>query len=354
MGEVCEQDVRVNGVYKEPSIERDASAREAREKDVFMSEVCQKKPLKEEPSEKNLLEKEPSKKKALLITGASGYLGSLIAAQNKENFNIIALAHKDLDFSQPELLAPALDKLEFDLCLHCVAQTSTEYCAAHPELSDKINRQAAIEVAKACQRRGARLIFPSSEQCFSGKKSGAPFSEEDSLEANTLYGEQKIAVDRYLQESDCDFVTLRLSWLMDYARPGLRLSPNIYQFVREALCAQEPRSFSYFEHRCLSWGENIARQFMQISRLERGVYHFASANEFSTFEAARFIARALGASSRDCDRLILPNKEKYREHPKDVRLICKKIQAQGMYISSFTEDIASMVARDKGLSASSC
>jgi len=97
----------------------------------------------------------------------------------------------------------------------------------------------------------------------------------------------------------------------------------------------------------MTYAQNLADQFEKICDLPSGTYHFASANDLCTYECARLVARRFGYSDDDIARYILPDTERYEDRFRDFRLCSSKIQAEGIQLGTF-EDNLDRCAQDFG------
>ena len=277
--------------------------------------------------------------KKIAVTGANGYLASLVMKTNKDKFEFIPLTRKDISMDDPEAVKKYFEALDFDMVLHTAADATTAHCEENPELTHKINTESAIAIADVCKAKGKRFIFLSTEQCFNGKTVEGPFVEEDELIAVTNYGKQKAEADEYIQANNNDYVMLRLSWMMGMDMPGIKCSPNIIKNVTTALTKEKPTLFTVNEVRGMTYMANLANQFEQIANLPTGVYHFSSDNAMNTYEAAKYVAKKFGASDETIAKFILPNTERYKDRFRDYRLNSEKIKACGISLTTFEDDV---------------
>ena len=284
----------------------------------------------------------------VLITGAHGYLASLAQLYNAGTYDFIRVSHSDVDFADPERVAERFRKADFDICLHMAADATTAHCEKDSEGTHRVNTESAIEIARVCQERGKRLVFISTEQCFNAAPGQAPYCETDEMGTVSRYGQQKAEADLWIQEHLEDYVILRFSWMFGLALPGVHPSPNILTNVMRALRTDTPTGFRVHERRNMTYVQRFAGQLPKILALPSGVYHLASQNPYTTYEAARVIAARLGCDSRITERIILPDEKTYAEAPRDFRLASDKIQAAGIELGTFEEDL-DLCLRDFGL-----
>lgn len=284
----------------------------------------------------------------VLITGAHGYLASLAQLYNAGTYDFIRVSHSDVDFADPERVAERFRKADFDICLHMAADATTAHCEKDSEGTHRVNTESAIEIARVCQERGKRLVFISTEQCFNAAPGQAPYCETDEMGTVSRYGQQKAEADLWIQEHLEDYVILRFSWMFGLALPGVHPSPNILTNVMRALRTDTPTGFRVHERRNMTYAQRFAGQLPKILALPSGVYHLASQNPYTTYEAAQVIAARLGCDSRITERIILPDGKTYAEAPRDFRLASDKIQAAGIELGTFEEDL-DLCLRDFGL-----
>ncbi|MGN0070726.1 MAG: SDR family oxidoreductase [Atopobiaceae bacterium] len=278
-------------------------------------------------------------RKRILITGAHGYLASLAQLYNAGTYDFTRVSHSDVDFKEPEQVRKYFSEADFDICLHMAADATTAHCEKDPEGTHRVNTESAIEIARICQERGRRLVFISTEQCFNAALGPAPFSETDEMGTVNRYGQQKAEADLWIQEHVEDYIILRFSWMFGLAMPGVHPSPNILTNVLKAIRSDTPTGFRVHERRNMTYAQRFAGQLPKILSLPSGVYHLASQNPYTTYEAARVIAGRLGCSQETIGRLILPDEKTYAEAPRDFRLASDKIQRAGIELGTFEEDL---------------
>lgn len=82
---------------------------------------------------------------------------------------------------------------------------------------------------------------------------------------------------------------------MGLSYPGIKASPSIIKNVMNALINHTPTLFTVNEKRGMTYAKHLATQFDKITELEPGIYHVASKNTMTTYESAKYIAKALGS-----------------------------------------------------------
>lgn len=281
----------------------------------------------------------------IAITGANGYLASLVQRYNAERFEFVRVSRADVDYTKPDEVARFFSDLDFDLLFHTAANATTADCESDPHGTHLVNCDSAIEIAKVCESRGKRMLFISTEQLFNGKSEPGPFGEDVEPNCVTNYGQQKAEVDAWLQENSSDHVTLRLSWMFGMAMPGVKPSPGIVGNVLKALRTETPTKFTVNEKRCMTYAQQLADNFGKICELPSGTYHFAAANGtgandgLSTYECAKVVARKFGYYDDKIERFILPNHDRYTDRFRDFRLDASKLASHGIELGAFEANV---------------
>jgi dTDP-4-dehydrorhamnose reductase len=155
--------------------------------------------------------------KRIVIVGKRGRLGAALARELAPRYDVIALGREDLDLSAPVSPQSALPK--FDTMLNCAAATNVDWCEQNPELAQRVNGEAAGELAEFCARRHARLIHVSTDYVFDGKTLG-PLAEEAVPNPINRYGQSKRQGELAVLAASPDHLVVRVSWVFGPDRPS--------------------------------------------------------------------------------------------------------------------------------------
>ena len=96
-----------------------------------------------------------------LVTGANGFLGSRIMKFYQEKYEITGAHHGNLDITDEAAAAEFVRAAAPQLVIHCAAISNTGTCQENPGLSEAVNVNGAVNLARACRETGSRLIFMS-------------------------------------------------------------------------------------------------------------------------------------------------------------------------------------------------
>ena len=183
--------------------------------------------------------------KKIAITGANGYLTSLIQLYNGNDYKFIRVSTKDSDLSHPDLVYAYFDALDMDVVVHTAAIAATAACQNEPERIHRVNAQSAVEIAKVCRDKQKKFIFISTEQVYNGKSETGPFAEEDVPLTVTNYGLHTKRVE--------NSVILRRSSQIGLALPDVHPSVNLIKQTLSAIRSQNPTYFTVNEKRGITY-----------------------------------------------------------------------------------------------------
>lgn len=143
--------------------------------------------------------------KSILITGGHGFLGSQIDYG-------IKLGRNDMDILNTQSIEKAFKRLNPEIVFHCAVNINMQDCEDNPQKAFKINVDGTRNIAEACQRIGAYLIFMSSNSVFSGDKL-SPYLEVDQPDPVNIYGKTKYEAEKVVSGILPNALIIRTSWL---------------------------------------------------------------------------------------------------------------------------------------------
>lgn len=237
-----------------------------------------------------------------MITGASGFLGKRLVSYYKKQYEILAVSHADLDFTDANQVSEIVNRFHPDVIIHCGAIADVSTCAQNPELSMDVNVNGTRNLAKASAQVGARFVFCSSDQVyFSGQNhiSLAPHKENEELSPMPLYGQHKLLAEQACLSEQPDSVILRLTWMYDKltveeTAQGRR---NLLTLLDYALSSQESVTFSTTDYRGVTDVHEVVCQMEKAWMLPAGIYNYGSSNATNMYETIHHVLDTLGQTS---------------------------------------------------------
>ncbi|MBI5304060.1 MAG: dTDP-4-dehydrorhamnose reductase [Chloroflexi bacterium] len=147
----------------------------------------------------------------IVITGGLGQLGRTLTRVLSDKHSITVLDLPECDITQ----ASEIDRvaaLKPDLIIHAAAMTDVDGCARDPIAAYRANALGTQNVALACQRADAAMLYISTNEVFDGTKS-TPYLELDEPRAINPYGASKLAGEQFAQMLLQKFYIVRIAWL---------------------------------------------------------------------------------------------------------------------------------------------
>lgn len=228
--------------------------------------------------------------KKVLVTGAGGMLGqALVPCLESRNYKLIALPRERFDVTNYEQVLERLSQDRPDIVLHCAAYTNVDQAESEPDLAYLINGYGTENLAVACSKLDAPLLYVSSDYVFDGEQS-RPYTTWDATRPLSVYGKSKLAGEKAVQRHLAKFYIVRTSWL--YGPNGKNFVDTIYGL---ALAGKPLRVVAdqYGSPTCtLSLSETVA-DLMESDRF--GVYHATDEGVTTWYEFAKEIVAGLGA-----------------------------------------------------------
>lgn len=208
----------------------------------------------------------------ILLTGASGFLGSFILEELKNHHVVETLGRTSLDNHRFDITHSIKPLDQYDMVIHCagkahrIPKTETEKKMFH-----MVNAEGTQNVLNALRGNPPDTFVLISTVAVYGKDAGEMIREEEDLNPDTPYGKSKwIAEQKVLQfgkEQECYTVILRLPLIVGVDAPG-----NLGA-MRKAI-----RNGLYFRlgqgksRRSMVLATDVAR-FIPSLHHHRGIYH---------------------------------------------------------------------------------
>ncbi len=186
----------------------------------------------------------------ILLTGAAGYLGTVLTGELLDaGHDVLALdnfrygqtsllpycANKRFDIVRGdardrELMARCVEGVDYIFPLACL--TGAPLCSQDPVGSQTINHDA-IAMLLELRGPGQRVIFPTTNSGYGVGEKGKFCTEETPLRPVSLYGKQKVAIERKVLEAG-ESVTFRFATLFGVSG-RMRLDLLVNDFVCRAV-----------------------------------------------------------------------------------------------------------------------
>ncbi len=226
----------------------------------------------------------------IAILGATGLLGKDLMREWTGD-EIVGLSSRNADIRDPQQVSEVIRKADPEWIVLSAAYTNVDDCESHPDLALAVNRDGAVNVAKAAKRIGAKLLFISSDYVFDGKKT-SPYETSDARNPQSVYGRSKAEAELQLLKMLPECCIARTSWL--FGTGGKCFPDTILK-----LAASRPALDVVNDQRgCPTYSVDLARAIIKLCRDHAtGIVHATNAGDCSWFEFAHEIVRRAGLAT---------------------------------------------------------
>jgi dTDP-4-dehydrorhamnose reductase len=245
----------------------------------------------------------------LVLTGATGYLGSFtaqaaLAAGDIEVLSLTRSTHALLS-GLPRFRECAwdgdwiggLNEFEPDAVIHCAAMASAEACEREPARAKRINDELTGELARAAARTGACFIAVSTDLVFDGN--GAPrtggFTEEDVPQPKSVYARSKRdGESRAIAENPASTV-VRASLLYG---PAIGPKEGPLGWMRRSFAAKKPVTLFVDEWRTPVYVRDVAGLLLKCASAKQpGIFHCSGPERLSRVDFGKQLLEILDSSA---------------------------------------------------------
>lgn len=156
------------------------------------------------------------KKPRVLLTGATGRLGSAILEDLSDIWDIVPLSRRgSRGIEKSDILSledrKALLQRDFDMVVNAAAASSPSLCAKRPAESWILNTVWPHILAEYCHGKNIKLIHFSTDLVYSG--GNPPYKETSQAVPRSFYGWTKLIADILVRKADPAALIIRTSVL---------------------------------------------------------------------------------------------------------------------------------------------
>ena len=223
----------------------------------------------------------------IVVVGGRGQLG-------RELVRVLDPSHETIVLDLPEcniVESSSVDCIAShypDLVIHTAAMTDVDGCARDPLAAFTINALGTQNVALACQRARAPMVYISTNEVFDGAKD-SPYLELDEPHAINAYGASKLAGERYVQMLLDRFYIVRIAWLFS---PG---GANFPKRIMAAARKNGTLKVTADEIANPTYAPDLAQALARLIETQHyGIYHLVNEGAASRYEFTQRILQYAG------------------------------------------------------------
>lgn len=273
----------------------------------------------------------------IAVTGAAGFLGRRIVEywEKEPGYDVIGICRSDMDFTSAKEVEQWFDVNRPDVLVHSGAISDTGVCEKNPELSYEVNVKGTENIAKACKTYGAKLIYCSSDQVYTGSSEKNPHKETEMLAPSNVYGRHKLLAEQICQRECPDSVSLRLSWMYDIPTPERPAKPNMLTGIMDAVKSGNHIKRAIHDFRGITYVDIVVRMLIKCVNFPGGVYNWGSENSVNTYELTKYVIRLLGED----ENLVEADEKMNADCPRNLTMDMKKAWELGAEFPDTMEGI---------------
>jgi dTDP-4-dehydrorhamnose reductase len=233
----------------------------------------------------------------VLVTGATGHLGTAIVEHFSRSHEVTATTRDDLDARDHRAVDALVRHIRPGAIINCAAYTDVDGAEDDSAEALNVNAFAVGALARAANDVGAALVHYSTDFVFDGTGT-RPYTEEDEPTPQGTYACSKLIGEWLAQDADRAYV-LRVESIFGADTPDQARRTSVDRIVDDLIAGRDARVFS---DRTVSpsYGCDVALATRLL--LERGapagLYHCVNTGACTWEALAREVARQLGIAPR--------------------------------------------------------
>lgn len=233
----------------------------------------------------------------VLVTGANGQLGKAIHAEaiGLDGVSFIYTDYDQLDITQKDSIAAAINTFKPELIVNCAAYTAVDKAEDEKELAFHLNAYAPGLLAELCKEHDIELIHISTDYVFDGA-SNQPYTETDKVNPLSVYGQSKLKGEELVLTAG-NAMVIRTSWL--YSAFGNNFLKTMIRYGSE----RSELRVVFDQTGTPTLANDLAKVLLQIVRFPHryfipGIYHYSNQGVCSWYDFAYEIVSTLNLKAK--------------------------------------------------------
>ena len=255
----------------------------------------------------------------VLVTGSAGQLGydvcKVLASRQIENRGVDIT---DFDITDQNAVNRYLKAYRPDAVIHCSAWTAVDKAEDEPERVEAVNADGTRNIAEACKKIGAKMLYLSTDYVFPG--TGDRFYEpNDPTGPLSVYGRTKLAGELAVRKLLEKYFIVRISWVFgkngnNFVKTMLRLAETHTEV--NVVCDQigsptytadlAPAALRYDRHREIRRIPRDERRPLFLGRICRGNFPCVGKTGQGPCHSHRTVSHKSNPAEKFADEQSLP------------------------------------------------
>lgn len=229
----------------------------------------------------------------ILLLGKNGQVGWELQRSLAPLGELIALGRSQADLSEPESLRKIVANIKPNWIVNAAAYTAVDSAERDDKIAHCVNSESVGIIAEEAKKIGAWLIHYSTDYVYDGYKI-AEYTETDEVNPLSVYGKTKLAGEKLIQESRCNYLIFRTSWV--FSARGNNFAKTIMKLAREreelGIVADQygaPTSAELIADVSALCVQQINANEQKFSLNGKGIYHLVASGEASWYSFAQYV-----------------------------------------------------------------
>ncbi len=274
----------------------------------------------------------------ILVTGATGFVGSRFIQRWGGVYNILAPTHSEMDVIDKISVENYFRNNRPDVVLHLAAISNTMHCEQNSNDSYAVNVVGTANIAQAASSCGAKIIFFSSDQVYNGNSETGLHDENIPLAPENVYGRHKLEAEQIISEIAPDAVILRATWMYDDDKNNLPIHNNFVVNIMRAVAEHTPITFPIHEYRGITWVREVVELLPYTFNLSGGIYNYGSENRLNTYETACCFLEMIETDVKT-ENIVHPDIERFSQRERNISISTNKILRASGYNICFSSTL---------------
>jgi len=262
----------------------------------------------------------------ILITGSHGQLGNEMqqAAKSFPAFNYLYTDIEDLDICDRAALNAFVKANKVNIIVNCAAYTAVDKAEDDVELCYKINSDAVRNIGEVASENNLKVVQISTDYVFDGTNH-IPYTEDQPVCPDTVYGKSKLAGEQALMASCKDAVIIRTAWL--YSSFGNNFVKTMIKLGTE----RDSLNVIFDQIGSPTYAADLAHAILKVLSHETfvpGIYHFSDEGVCSWYDFTKTIHRIAGIT---CDVHPIETKDYPARTPRPHYSVLNKAKIKSTY-----------------------
>lgn len=269
--------------------------------------------------------------KRILITGASGFLGSHLYKVFNGDYVVFGTCYTQtitvdnfirLNLEDKDEIFRVLSEIKPSYVIHNAAVSNPDKAETDKETAKKVNLESTKVIVNWCHRNKAKLCFISTDQVFDGKSSY--YKETDPVSPVNYYGITKVKAEKIVLEGESNAI-FRMALM--YGRSAFRqyykpewIWGNFSRRKKIKVFVDQYRSVL-----CVNNAAELVKKAVDIDF--SGILHLGGPERVSRYDMAKAICRYRGISTDLLEPVRHGQVDLLAPRPQDVSLDISKAKS---------------------------